>query len=182
MSPIKVTRALISVSDKDGLAEFVLGLVAAEIEIYSTGGTRQHLAEAGLQVEDISQYTGFPEMMEGRLKTLHPKIFGGLLARHDRDDDLRSLNKHGIKLFELVVVNLYPFSQTISQPDVTDAAAIEQIDIGGPSLVRAAAKNYAFTTIVTSPRQYENILCEIQSQVGNTTAAGQRSVWPHGLL
>jgi len=166
MNLIKSTRALISVSDKTGLAEFAQGLAAAGIEIYSTGGTRRHLAEAGLQVEDVSAYTGFPELMEGRLKTLHPKIFGGLLARHDREDDLKSLEEHGIKLFGLVVVNLYPFSQTVSQPDVTDAVAIEQIDIGGPSLVRAAAKNHAFTTIATSPQQYERILAEIQSQGG----------------
>ncbi|MEC7565260.1 MAG: bifunctional phosphoribosylaminoimidazolecarboxamide formyltransferase/IMP cyclohydrolase [Planctomycetota bacterium] len=156
-----IRRALISVSDKNGLIEFARGLVEAGIEIYSTGGTRRHLEEGGIEVVDVSQYTGFPEMMDGRLKTLHPRIFGGILCRHDREDDLAALAEHDIHCFELVVVNLYPFQETIAKADVTRAAAIEQIDIGGPSLVRAAAKNHLFTSIVTTSQQYETILQEV---------------------
>jgi phosphoribosylaminoimidazolecarboxamide formyltransferase/IMP cyclohydrolase len=164
--PIK--RALISVSDKSGLAELARGLAAAGVEIYSTGGTRKSLESEGIQVHDVSEYTGFPEMMDGRLKTLHPKVFGGILCRHDIPDDMKSLNDHGILTFELVVVNLYPFEATVAKPDVTKAEAIEKIDIGGPSLVRAAAKNHAFTTIATSPGQYWEILDQISRQ-GATT-------------
>ncbi|HID75996.1 MAG TPA: bifunctional phosphoribosylaminoimidazolecarboxamide formyltransferase/IMP cyclohydrolase [Planctomycetaceae bacterium] len=164
--PIK--RALVSVSDKSGLTEFAQGLVAAGVEIFSTGGTRKHLQEAGIPVQDISEYTGFPEMMDGRLKTLHPKVFGGILCRHDHPEDMKALEEHAIRTFELVVVNLYPFEATVAKPDVTRAEAIEKIDIGGPSLVRAAAKNHAFTTIATSPGQYGMILNEIR-QRGATT-------------
>jgi len=174
MNLIRPSRALISVSDKNQLVDFAQGLATAGLEIFSTGGTRRHLEKAGVPVVDISAYTGFPEMMDGRLKTLHPKIFGGLLARHDHDDDLQAIQEHGIKLFELVVVNLYPFAQTISQPDVTDAQAIEQIDIGGPSLIRAAAKNHAFTTVVTDPSQYGSVLREIQTGGGITLPTRRR--------
>ena len=139
------------------------GLQRAGVTIYSTGGTRRHLEEAGLTVIDVSQYTGFPEMMDGRLKTLHPNVFGGILCRHDRQDDMQAIGEHGIVSFELVVVNLYPFEATIAQPGVTRAEAIEKIDIGGPSLVRAAAKNHAFTGIVTSADQYASVLDEVRS-------------------
>ena len=149
MTSPQIRRALISVSDKMGLVEFAIGLRDAGVEIFSTGGTRRHLESSGLTVRDVAEYTGFPEMMDGRLKTLHPKIFGGILGRHDRSDDMASLNQHGIATFELVVVNLYPFEATIARAGVTDEEAIEQIDIGGPSLVRAAAKNHAFVTIAT---------------------------------
>lgn len=158
---VPVKRALISVSDKLGLADFARGLSDCGIELYSTGGTRRHLQSAGLEVQDISEYTGFPEMMDGRLKTLHPKVFGGILCRHDREDDMQAIAGHGIQSFELVVVNLYPFEATISREGVTMPEAIEQIDIGGPSLVRAAAKNHAFTSIVTNPEQYSAVLDEI---------------------
>ena len=130
-----VQRALISTSDKSGLSQFARGLVDAGISIYSTGGTRRHLESEGLTVHDVADYTGFPEMMDGRVKTLHPKIFAGILCRHDREDDQEALNTHAIKSFELVVVNLYPFEDTIRQPDTSREEAIEQIDIGGPSLV-----------------------------------------------
>ncbi|HTN73722.1 MAG TPA: bifunctional phosphoribosylaminoimidazolecarboxamide formyltransferase/IMP cyclohydrolase [Pirellulaceae bacterium] len=163
---VAVRRALISVSDKTGLAEFAQGLAAQGIEIYSTGGTRKFLEEAGLSVRDVSSYTGFPEMMDGRLKTLHPKIFGGILCRHDRADDMAALEQHGIATFELVVVNLYPFEQTIAKAGVTRAEAIEQIDIGGPSLVRAAAKNHAFTSIATQASQYAAILSDLRERGG----------------
>ena len=163
-----IKNALISVSDKLGVADFSRGLAAAGVEIYSTGGTRRHLESEGVAVKDISAYTGFPEMMDGRLKTLHPKVFGGILCRHDRPDDMQALDDHGIETFALVVVNLYPFEATIARQGVTVAEAIEQIDIGGPSLVRAAAKNHAFTTIATDPSQYAEILSQVTAE-GNTT-------------
>ena len=173
MASPKIQRALISVSDKSQLAEFAAGLADLGVEIYSTGGTRSHLEETGLVVQDISSYTGFPEMMDGRLKTLHPKVFGGILCRHDRGDDMEGIAEHGICSFELVVVNLYPFEQTVARTGVTDAEAIEQIDIGGPSLVRAAAKNHAFVTIATDPSQYDEILSELRAS-GATTLETRR--------
>lgn len=158
----RIERALISVSDKSGLADFAAGLHALGIEIFSTGGTAKHLAESGVPVRDVSDYTNFPEMMDGRLKTLHPKIFGGILCRHDRPDDMSAIAEHGIAAFGLVVVNLYPFQETVAKPDVTFGEAIEKIDIGGPSLVRAAAKNHAFVSVATSASQYPAILEEVQ--------------------
>src|SRR4051812_29943705 len=163
-----VHRALISVSDKSGLNEFAQGLAAAGVEIYSTGGTRKHLEAAEVAVHDIASYTGFPEMMHGRLKTLHPKVFGGILARLDEAEDRTAMEAHGIVGFELVVVNLYPFEATVVRPGVTAAEAIEQIDIGGPSLVRAAAKNHAFVTVATDENQYPDILAQV-SATGSTT-------------
>jgi phosphoribosylaminoimidazolecarboxamide formyltransferase/IMP cyclohydrolase len=168
MASPKVQRAIISVSDKSGLSEFARGLAASGVQLYSTGGTAVHLRAAGLTVHDIAQYTGFPEMLDGRLKTLHPKVFGGLLCRHDHDQDLQSLRQHEIVSFELVAVNLYPFEATVAAPNVTEAEAIEQIDIGGPSLLRAAAKNHAFVTVATDPSQYDEILEQVGSQ-GRTT-------------
>ncbi len=170
MESPKIRRALISVSDKLGLADFGRGLSAAGVEIYSTGGTARFLRDNELEVQDISQYTGFPEMMDGRLKTLHPKVFGGILCRLDRQNDLQALSDHQIASFELVVVNLYPFESTIARQGVSMSEAIEQIDIGGPSLVRAAAKNHAFVTIATSPEQYAEILDAVQ-QGGQTSFA-----------
>jgi phosphoribosylaminoimidazolecarboxamide formyltransferase / IMP cyclohydrolase len=169
MNGIPVKRAIISVSDKLGLADFARGLADCGVEIYSTGGTRKHLESCGLEIQDISAYTNFPEMMHGRLKTLHPKVFGGILCRRDHDEDLQALDEHGILPFELIVVNLYPFEATISRPGVTPEEAIEQIDIGGPSLVRAAAKNHAFVAIVTRAEQYSAVLDEI-SQQGSVSA------------
>jgi phosphoribosylaminoimidazolecarboxamide formyltransferase/IMP cyclohydrolase len=172
---VALTRAIISVSDKTGLTEFAQALTERGVEIYSTGGTRRHLEEAGLVVQDISSYTGFPEMMDGRLKTLHPKVFGGILARHDRDDDMKGLEAEAIRTFELVVVNLYPFEQTVAREGVTDAEAIEQIDIGGPSLVRAAAKNHRFTTILTSADQYAELLDDLSAS-GSTSLPFRRKM------
>jgi phosphoribosylaminoimidazolecarboxamide formyltransferase / IMP cyclohydrolase len=160
----QVLNALISVSDKTGLESFARGLEAAGITIYSTGGTAKFLQQHDIPVRDVAHYTGFPEMMDGRVKTLHPKIFAGILCRHDRRDDLNSLEQHQICPFALVVVNLYPFQETTRQPQVTQAEAIEQVDIGGPSLVRAAAKNHRFTTICTAPAQYEEVLREIRQR------------------
>lgn len=168
MSSTNIRRALISVSDKLGIADFARGLSEQGVEIYSTGGTAKHLQAAGVRVIDVAEYTEFPEMMDGRVKTLHPKIFAGILCRHDRDDDMASLNEHDIVPFELVVVNLYPFEATISRSDATLEKAVENIDIGGPSLVRAAAKNYRFTTIATSPAQYAGILEQVTENGGTT--------------
>jgi phosphoribosylaminoimidazolecarboxamide formyltransferase/IMP cyclohydrolase len=171
----KVRRALVSVSDKLGLADFARGLAQAGVQIYASGGTSRHLRESGVDVIDVADYTGFPEMMGGRLKTLHPKVHGGILCRHDRPDDLAALAQHGIVTFELVVVNLYPFEATIARGDVSPSEAIEQIDIGGPTLVRAAAKNHAFTTIATDPAQYGAILDEIV-RAGATTLQMRRDL------
>ena len=162
MESSKIERALLSVSDKTGLVEFAKGLVAAGVTLYSTGGTRRELEKAGLEVQDVASYTGSPEMMDGRVKTLHPKVHGGILCRHDHSGDQKSLEDHGIARFELVVVNLYPFSQTVAKPETTFGEAIEQIDIGGPSMVRSAAKNHAYVTIASNPNQYSDILSAIQ--------------------
>ncbi|MFM8216785.1 MAG: bifunctional phosphoribosylaminoimidazolecarboxamide formyltransferase/IMP cyclohydrolase, partial [Pirellula sp.] len=165
-----IRRALISVSDKTGLAEFAKGLVANGVEILSTGGTHKFLADHGISAKEVSQYTGFPEVMDGRVKTLHPKIFGGILARRDRKEDLASLQEHAIDQIDLVVVNLYPFEATVAKPGVSFAEAIEQIDIGGPSLIRAASKNHAFVTVATNPNQYRSILEEFQTHGGTSDA------------
>ena len=165
-SPIR--RALISVSDKTGLAEFAKGLAAKGVEIYSTGGTYRFLADHGIVALEVAQYTGFPEVMDGRVKTLHPKIFGGILARRDHQEDLSSVSAHSIETIDLVVVNLYPFEATVAKEGVSFSEAIEQIDIGGPSLIRAASKNHAFVTVATSPAQYGSILAEFQSHGGTS--------------
>ena len=151
-------RALVSVSDKTGIDSFVKGLVELGFEIISTGGTRKAIEAAGIPVQDISSYTNFPEIMDGSVKTLHPKVHGAILGRPDLADDAAAIAEHGIIPFELVVVNLYPFEQTIAKPDVSVADAIENIDIGGPSMVRSAAKNHAYVGVVTSPCQYERVL------------------------
>ena len=175
MNNPKIKRALVSVSDKLGLVDFARGLVDCGVEIYSTGGTRRHLEGAEIPVHDVTEYTGFPEIMDGRVKTLHPKVFAGILCRHDRDDDRQALETHAIHPFELVVVNLYPFEATIANPDVRIEDAIEKIDIGGPSLVRAAAKNSKFTSIATHPDQYATILAEVQDR-GATTEETRREL------
>jgi len=168
MNSPKIERALVSVSDKTGLIEFARALAVAGVDIYASGGTRKHLEQAGVPVVEVAAYTGFPEMMDGRLKTLHPKIHGGILCRRDRPDDMSSIAGQGIVPFELVVVNLYPFQQTVAKPDVTIEEAIENIDIGGPTLIRAAAKNHEFVTVVTSAEQYDEILQQLQA-AGSTT-------------
>ncbi|MFP6762208.1 MAG: bifunctional phosphoribosylaminoimidazolecarboxamide formyltransferase/IMP cyclohydrolase [Planctomycetaceae bacterium] len=156
-------RVLISVSDKSGLTEFAQSLVNLGFEIISTGGTRRTLDAASVPVQDISSYTGFPEVMDGRVKTLHPKVHGAILGRPDLESDLAAIHEHGIIPFELVVVNLYPFEETIAKPDVSVSEAIEQIDIGGPSMIRSAAKNHAYVGIVSSPDQYERVLEELSA-------------------
>ena len=175
MESPKITRALISVSDKMGLVDFAKGLRAAGIEIYSTGGTRTHLEKEGVPVIDVADYTGFPEMMGGRLKTLHPKIHGGILCRRDNVGDMNALAENNIKTFELVIINLYPFETTIAREGVTEEEAIENIDIGGPSMIRAAAKNHQFVTVVTSQDQYAAVLEQIQKN-GRTTLQLRQSL------
>lgn len=160
-------RALISVSDKTGLVAFAKGIVAAGLEIISTGGTKKALDEAGVPSLAIEEVTGFPEMMDGRVKTLHPKIHGGLLGRRDLDSHMAAMRSHGITEIDLVVVNLYPFKETIEKPDVTEAEAIENIDIGGPSMLRSGAKNFASVAVVVDPADYELVLTELQA--GGTT-------------
>ena len=175
MSTRKIEHALISVSDKTGLVGFAQGLASLGVKIYASGGTRGHLEASGIAVTEVAVYTGFPEMMDGRLKTLHPKIHGGILGRHDHPADMASLAEHGIVPFELVVVNLYAFEQTIQQPGVTHAQAIEKIDIGGPTLVRGAAKNHAFVTIASCPSQYDEILNQLKA-TGATTPELRRKL------
>ena len=152
-------RALLSVSDKQGLVPFAAGLVAAGFEILSTGGTAKTLRDAGLAVVDVAAITEFPEIMDGRVKTLHPRIHGGLLARRGVDDAARSA--HGIDLIDVLVVNLYPFEAAISRPDCTDAEAIENIDVGGPAMLRAAAKNHERVTVVVDPADYPAVLAAL---------------------
>ena len=160
-------RALVSVSDKTGLVEFVKGLQAAGWQIIATGGTQKLLEENGLTTIGISEVTGFPEICDGRVKTLHPKVHGALLARRDEPSHMEALQQNGIGLIDLVCVNLYPFRQTIAKEGTTMAEAIEKIDIGGPSMLRSAAKNWNDVTVVCDPNDYERVLSEIQAE-GNT--------------
>ncbi len=166
----KITRALVSVSDKSGIIDFCRELNQLGIELLSTGGTAKILAEHQIPVTEVADYTGFPEMMEGRVKTLHPKIHGGILGRRGIDDDIMAAN--GIKPIDLVVVNLYPFEQTVAQPDCDLATAIENIDIGGPTMIRAAAKNYADVAIVVDPADYGLTLAELK---GSDTTLSQQT-------
>ncbi len=173
---VRVSRALVSVSDKAGIIE--LGKILAEfsIEIISTGGTATTLANAGVKVTMIDEVTGFPEMMDGRVKTLHPKIHGGLLARRDLPGHVQSMVDHDIKPIDLVIVNLYPFEATIAKEGVIDSEAIEQIDIGGPSMVRSAAKNHASVAVVTGPSQYETLVSQLKANIGQTSFAFRKEL------
>ena len=164
---VKVSRALISVSDKSGIVEFATGLRAMGVELLSTGGTYKMLQENGLDVTEVSEYTGFPEMMDGRVKTLHPKVHGGILARRGQDDAVMA--DHGIDAIDMVVVNLYPFEATVAKPDCTLEDAVENIDIGGPTMVRAAAKNHRYVNIVVNAGDYATILAEMQGNDGATS-------------
>ncbi|RMH13702.1 MAG: bifunctional phosphoribosylaminoimidazolecarboxamide formyltransferase/IMP cyclohydrolase PurH [Gammaproteobacteria bacterium] len=162
---IQIKRALLSVSDKTGIVEFAQSLSSMNIEILSTGGTARILAEAGIPVIEVSDYTGFPEMMDGRVKTLHPKIHGGILGRRGIDDEV--MEQNGIGPIDLVAVNLYPFQETVSRPDCDLPTAIENIDIGGPTMVRAAAKNHAAVTIIVDASDYDRILVEMTENQGS---------------
>ncbi|RJQ23240.1 MAG: bifunctional phosphoribosylaminoimidazolecarboxamide formyltransferase/IMP cyclohydrolase PurH [Nitrospiraceae bacterium] len=162
----KVERALISVSDKTGIAEFAKELGKLGIEIISTGGTATTLSAEKIKITEVSKYTGFPEMLGGRLKTLHPKIHGGLLWRRDNPQDEREIKANQIKSIDMVVVNLYPFEQTVSKPDVAFDEAIENIDIGGPTMLRAASKNFRDVVVIVDPADYEKIIRELKTQDG----------------
>lgn len=168
---MKVRRALLSVHDKTGIVELATGLVELGVELLSTGGTARLLREAGLPVREVADVTGFPELLDGRVKTLHPGIHGGILARRDRPEDLAALDRHSIPLIDLVVVTLYPFEATVARPDVTLAEAVEQIDIGGPAMIRSGAKNAAWVTVVTAPGQYDAVVAELNEHDGCTTLA-----------
>src|SRR5437763_13027591 len=166
---VPVQRALLSVFDKTGLAEFATALhTEFGVELISTGGTAKFLRDLGLPVTDVSQVTGFPEMMDGRVKTLHPKIHGGLLALRDNPEHAAAMREHGIKPIDLVCVNLYPFEKTVRKPGVTFDEAIENIDIGGPSMIRSAAKNHRYVLVVTSPERYEKVVGDLREHKGSS--------------
>ena len=162
-------RALISVSNKKGVVEFAKALHAMGIEILSTGGTAKSLRDAGVPVKDVSEHTGSPEMLDGRVKTLHPRIHGGLLSRRDNPKDMEEIKKHGIDTIDMVVVNLYPFEETIAKPGVTFDEAIENIDIGGPAMLRSASKNFRDVAVIVDPSDYEQVLTEMKSGGGDLT-------------
>ena len=164
---VAIKRALISVSDKSGIVEFASALRDQGVELLSTGGTYRLLQEHGLDVTEVSEYTGFPEMMDGRVKTLHPKVHGGILARRGQDDAVMA--EHGIDAIDMVVVNLYPFEATVARPDCSLEDAVENIDIGGPTMVRAAAKNHRFVNIVVNASDYGSIIEEMQANAGATS-------------
>ena len=166
MDLIRIRRALVSVSDKTGIADFAKVLASQGIEILSTGGTARLLEQSRIAVTEVASYTGFPEMMDGRVKTLHPRVHGGILARRDREEDLAAMRDHDIPPIDMVVVNLYPFARAVARPGCTMEEAIENIDIGGPAMVRAAAKNHAFVAIVTDPADYKALGAKIQANGG----------------
>ena len=169
-------RALLSVSDKAGIAQLGRGLMERGWELLSTGGTARVLREAGLPVTDVSEVTGHPEMMDGRVKTLHPAVHAGLLARRDRDDDRAALESHGYRTIDVVVVNLYPFRETVARGDVTVEEAMEQVDIGGPSMLRSAAKNHRDVWAVVDPADYARVLEALDAQDAKTGAALRREL------
>src|SRR5512144_2254651 len=167
----KITRALISVSDKTGIIEFSRELAGYGVEILSTGGTARLLREAGLTVKDVSEFTGFPEMLDGRVKTLHPKVHGGLLGMRENPEHVATMQAHGIEPIDMVVVNLYPFEATVAKPDCPMEEAIENIDIGGPTMLRSAAKNNADVTVVVDPADYRRVLTEMAEHGGMVSKA-----------
>ena len=169
MENIAIRRALLSVWDKTGIIDFAGGLSELGVEILSTGGTARALAEAGIEIVEVDNFTGFPEMLDGRVKTLHPKVHAGILHRRDDESHLATMEEHGLEPIDLVVVNLYPFVETVARSDVTREEAIEQIDIGGPTMLRSAAKNHQAVTVVASPDRYEDVLSEMRANDGATT-------------
>src|SRR5216684_9077879 len=171
----KIQRALLSVSDKTGLIPLAQTLLHAGVGLISTGGTAKALRDAGLEVMDLSAYTGFPEMMDGRVKTLHPKIHGGLLYIRGNENHETAARTHGIEPIDLVVVNLYPFEQTVARPNVSLHDAIENIDIGGPSMLRSAAKNHDSVTVVVDPADYAEVAKQI-AETGDTSLAFRRKL------
>ena len=165
----KIERAIISVTDKTGIVDFAKSISRFRIEILSTGGTARILRDGGLAVMDISEYTGFPEIMDGRVKTLHPKVHGGLLGLRDNPEHLEVMKSQGIKPIDMVVVNLYQFEKTVAKEGVTLDEAIENIDIGGPSMLRSSAKNFKHVTVIVDPADYDIVLKELQASGGETT-------------
>ena len=165
----KIKRAIISVTDKKGIVDFAKSLSRFDVEILSTGGTAKALRQGGISVTDISEYTGFPEMMDGRVKTLHPKVHGGLLGLRDNPEHVRMMEKYGIKGIDMVVVNLYQFEKTVAKEGVTLEEAIENIDIGGPSMLRSSAKNFKDVTVIVDPVDYDRVLKEMEGSGGETT-------------
>ncbi|MBN2061820.1 MAG: IMP cyclohydrolase [Deltaproteobacteria bacterium] len=165
----KIERAIISVTDKKGIVDFATVLSSMGVEILSTGGTAKALREGGIPVIDISEYTGFPEMMDGRVKTLHPKVHGGLLGIRDNLEHVRMMMENEIKNVDLLVVNLYQFEKTIAKKGVTLQEAIENIDIGGPAMLRSSAKNFQYVTVVVDPSDYNEILKEMEKSGGSTS-------------
>src|SRR3954447_11217718 len=168
---MKVRRALISVSDKTGVADFAKGLAALGVEVLSTGGTATALREAGLEVTDVSEFTGQEEILGGRVKTLHPRLHAALLARRGDPEHVATLEREGIEPIDLVCINLYPFEQTIADLDVAHDVAIENIDIGGPTMIRAAAKNHESVAVVVKPQSYDAVLAELKEGDGEISAA-----------
>ncbi len=170
----KISRALISVSDKTGLADFARGLSHLGVELVSTGGTRKALADAGLQVRDVSDLTGFPEMLDGRVKTLHPRVHAGILAMRDNPQHQAVMQEHQLPFIDLVVVSLYPFEQTVAKPGSTHDEIVENIDIGGPSMIRGAAKNYRDVAVIVEPADYDPLLKELWEHGGTGLATRER--------
>ncbi len=170
-----IKRALISVSDKSGIVEFARALSEMGVELISTGGTAKLLVEEGIKVTKVSEVTNFPEIMDGRVKTLHPKIHGGILAVRDSESHVQAMEENGIEGIDLVVINLYPFEKTV-ESGADFAECVEQIDIGGPAMVRAAAKNHKFVTIITAALDYERVLKEIKENDGATSAKLRREL------
>jgi phosphoribosylaminoimidazolecarboxamide formyltransferase/IMP cyclohydrolase len=173
---VHVRRALLSVSDKRGIVEFAQGLAELGVELVSTGGTSRELAEAGVAVRAIEDFTGFPEMMDGRVKTLHPRLYAGLLARRDEEEHLRAAAEQQIEQVDLVCVNLYPFEQTVARGDASEEEVIENIDIGGPTMIRAAAKNSAFAAVVVDPGDYELVLGELRESGGRLSLPTRKAL------
>ncbi len=165
----KIAKAIISVTDKTGVVEFAREISEMGVDILSTGGTAKALREGGVDVTDISSYTGFPEMMDGRVKTLHPKVHGGLLGLRDNPEHKRMMDAHGIAPIDLVVVNLYKFEDTVARQGVGLEEAIENIDIGGPSMLRSSAKNFKYVTVVIDPADYRVVIDEMKTSGGETT-------------
>ncbi|TAL27860.1 MAG: IMP cyclohydrolase [Nitrospirae bacterium] len=163
----KIKRAIISVSNKNGVIDFAKALHSLGVEILSTGGTAKAMRDAGVKVKDVSDYTGFPEMLDGRLKTLHPKVHGGLLARRGNPKDMEDIKEYGIELIDMIVVNLYPFEETIARPNVKFSEAIENIDIGGPTMLRSASKNFKDVAVVTDNNDFDNVIKEMKANKGD---------------
>jgi phosphoribosylaminoimidazolecarboxamide formyltransferase/IMP cyclohydrolase len=172
----RISRAILSVTDKSGIVDFARGLAGVGIELISTGGTSRVLAEAGLPVRDVADLTGFPEMLDGRVKTIHPRVAAGILAVRRNPEHMHAIEQHQIPPIDMVVVNLYAFEKVAVRADVTVPELIENIDIGGPTMIRAAAKNWQDVAVVVSPGDYSGLLSELEASAGDTLAPGEKGV------